>query len=99
MRFEQIRQRIRSAKGRIRKMGSDYLAYTLMDSIVDEYYKILEIFGERIETLEDSLLGNSDHDILHEIHSRMLPLSFFHLTIFHLPPSDAMLLNFCSSVV
>ena len=66
--FEQIRQRIRSAKGRIRKMGSDYLAYTLMDSIVDEYYKILEIFGERIETLEDSLLSNSDHDILHEIH-------------------------------
>lgn len=66
--FESVRQRIRSGKGRIRKMGCDYLAYALIDAIIDEYFKILEIFGERIETLEESLLSNSDRDILHEIH-------------------------------
>jgi len=66
--FEQIRQRIRSGKGRIRKMGSDYLAYALIDAIVDNYFHILEVFGERIESLEESLLSNSGRDILHDIH-------------------------------
>ena len=66
--FEQIRQRIRSGKGRIRKMGCDYLAYALVDAIVDNYFQILEIFGERIESLEESLLVDSGRDILHDIH-------------------------------
>jgi len=66
--FEQIRERIRSGKGRIRKMNSDYLAYALIDAIVDHYFQILEIFGERIESLEESLLTDSGRDILHEIH-------------------------------
>lgn len=66
--FEQIRQRIRSGKGRIRKMGSDYLAYSLIDAIVDYYFQILEVFGERIESLEESLLVDSGRDILHDIH-------------------------------
>ena len=66
--FEQIRERIRSGKGRIRKMNSDYLAYSLIDAIVDNYFQILEMFGERIESLEESLLIDSGRDILHEIH-------------------------------
>jgi magnesium transporter len=66
--FESVRQRIRSTKGRIRKMGCDYLAYALMDAIVDEYFKILEAFGERIEAIEESLLNNSNRDIFHEIY-------------------------------
>ena len=40
--FNQIRERIRNAKGRIRKMGADYLAYSLLDAVVDGYYAILE---------------------------------------------------------
>ena len=66
--FESVRQRIRTTKGRIQKMGCDYLAYALFDAIVDEYFKILEVFGERIETLEESLLKNTDRNILPEIH-------------------------------
>jgi magnesium transporter len=66
--FEPIRERIRQAKGRVRKMGSDYLAYTLLDAIVDNYFIILERFGERIEGLEDELVGNPTPETLQTIH-------------------------------
>ena len=47
--FDTIRERIRSDKGRIRKMGADYLVYALMDAIVDNYFIILEKIGENVE--------------------------------------------------
>jgi len=56
--FDSIRDRIRNSKGRIRKAGADYLAYALLDAIVDGYFIVLENFGERIETLEDSVIEN-----------------------------------------
>jgi len=55
--FDVIRDRLRNAKGRIRKMGADYLAYSLLDAIVDNYFVILEGLGERIEQLEDQIVG------------------------------------------
>lgn len=67
--FEPIRQRIRSASGRVRKMGNDYLAYALIDAIVDNYFQILEIFGEKIENLEGRLLTHFDNTLLSELHS------------------------------
>ncbi len=54
--FEPVRQRIRSAKGRIRKAGTDYLAYALIDSIIDHYYPVLESIGSKIDTIEDELI-------------------------------------------
>ena len=54
--FDPIRERIRRGKGRVRQMGSDYLAYTLLDAIVDGYFVELEKLGEEIETLEEELL-------------------------------------------
>jgi len=56
--FGQIRERIHMAKGRIRKMGADYLAYTLVDAIVDKYFDVLEETGERFEALEEELLSD-----------------------------------------
>ncbi len=56
--FEHIRERIRTAKGRIRKMGSDYLAYCLVDAIVDNYFLVLEKLSDKVELLEDELLPN-----------------------------------------
>jgi magnesium transporter len=56
--FEPVRARIRSAKGRIRTAGSDYLAYALLDSIIDHYYPVLESIGTEIDTIEDELVGN-----------------------------------------
>jgi len=53
--FNTVRDRIRKSKGRIRKSASDYLAYALLDAIVDNYFIILEKHGEKIETLEEEL--------------------------------------------
>ncbi len=66
--FNTIRERIRSGKGRVRKMGADYLAYALMDAIVDNYFVVLEKFGEKIEDIEEELLVNPTRDILKSIH-------------------------------
>ena len=56
--FEPVRDRIRKSKGRIRKVGSDYLAYALLDAVVDNYFVILERMGESIEDTEQELATN-----------------------------------------
>ena len=66
--FDPIRERIRNNKGRIRKMGADYLAYTLLDAIVDNYFIILEKLGERIEVLEEKLVTVPTPETLKLIH-------------------------------
>jgi len=67
--FEQIRDRIRNSKGRIRKMGPDYLMYTLLDAIVDNYFLILEKFGEKIEYMEEELVSKPTEKTLGQIHA------------------------------
>ncbi len=54
--FEAVRERIRQNKGQIRKMGPDYLLYALIDALVDEFFPVLETYGERIEELEDEVV-------------------------------------------
>lgn len=61
--FDSIRLRIRESKGRIRKLGSDYLAYRLLDAIVDYYFLVLEKIGERIDALEEKLLRDPKADM------------------------------------
>jgi magnesium transporter len=65
--FDRIRERIRSAKGKIRKMPPDYLAYSLIDAIVDNYFIILERLNENIEDLEDKLVGEPDKKVARKI--------------------------------
>jgi magnesium transporter len=63
--FNPVRERIRNAKGLIRKMGSDYLAYSLIDTIVDHYFLILERLGDQVELLEEELMAHpTDRTIL-----------------------------------
>jgi magnesium transporter len=66
--FDPVRERIRSGKGRIRGMGPDYLAYALLDAVVDNYYLVLEKLGERIEAIEDELMQEPARGILWTIH-------------------------------
>ncbi|MFC1607233.1 magnesium/cobalt transporter CorA [Candidatus Latescibacterota bacterium] len=66
--FDPVRNRIRNNKGRIRKMSTDYLTYAIIDSIVDNYYIILEKINEKIETLEEELLSNPTPTMLQSIH-------------------------------
>ncbi len=66
--FDMIRNRIRSGKGRIRKMGADYLAYALLDAVVDCYFNILEKIGDKIELLEDDLITEPTKETMQKLH-------------------------------
>jgi magnesium transporter len=66
--LDPVRQRIRAGKGRIRKLGPDYLAYALIDAVVDNYFFLLEKLGERIDGLEEQLVAGPRREILHDIH-------------------------------
>lgn len=66
--FDQIRDRLRNSKGRIRKMDPDYLAYALLDAVVDSYFSILERIGEKVEYLEDELVEEPTQETLQKIH-------------------------------
>ena len=82
--FDSIRERIKIGRGRIRKMGSDYLLYALIDSIVDNYFIILERFGERIEELEEVLLADPAPATLQEIHGLKRELLFMRRAVWPL---------------
>jgi magnesium transporter len=66
--FDMIRTRLRQGKGRVRKMGADYLAYALLDAVVDCYFNVLEKVGDRIEFIEEELVDEPSKDILRQIH-------------------------------
>jgi magnesium transporter len=65
--FASVKERLRAGKGRMRKMGADYLAYTLLDIVVDQYFIVLEKLGERIEVLEEKLLADPGTATLQKI--------------------------------
>lgn len=66
--FDQVRNRIRNGKGRIRGAGADYLLYALVDAVVDNYFLVLEKLGEKIEAVEEELLSQATENTLQEIH-------------------------------
>ena len=66
--FESVRERIRKGRGRIRKSGCSYLAYALIDAIVDHYFIILETMGAMIESLEEDLLAEPTPETMETIH-------------------------------
>lgn len=67
--FNSVRNRIKEAKGSIRKKGADYLLYALLDLVVDHYFTIIESFSENLEDLETELLNNPDKSTLNKLHS------------------------------
>lgn len=66
--FEPIRARLRASRGRIRAEGADYLAYALVDAIVDNCFAILETLGDRIEDAQESLVSKADTVSLKAVH-------------------------------
>ena len=60
--FDELRERISNAKGRIRTQGADYLMYAIMDAVVDNYFTVIEAFGEKTEELESALFQESSTD-------------------------------------
>ncbi len=82
--FNPIRERIRSSKGRIRRMGADYLAYALLDSIVDHYFIVLEQVGEEVEFLEEELVTNPTPETLQTIHNLKRDMIFLRKSVWPL---------------
>lgn len=67
--FDGVRKRIREGKGNVRKRGADYLLYALLDNVVDNYFVVLESFGEKLDDLETELLENPDKNTLAKLHN------------------------------
>ncbi|MGZ3569203.1 MAG: magnesium/cobalt transporter CorA, partial [Thermodesulfobacteriota bacterium] len=82
--FDPVRERIRTGKGRIRKMGADYLAYALLDLIVDNYFVIMEKLGETIEFLEEKLVTQPVPETLQTIHQLKRELIFLRKAVWPL---------------
>jgi magnesium transporter len=66
--FGPVRERLRGGKGKIRAMGADYLAYALIDAVVDGYFGVLERVGERIEDLEEEVVMTPEPETVRRIH-------------------------------
>ncbi|MBD2277210.1 MAG: magnesium/cobalt transporter CorA [Dolichospermum sp. DEX189] len=66
--FDGVRMRINKNKGIIRRQGSDYLAYSLLDAIIDGFFPVLELYGERIDDLEEEVIVNPSQQTLQKIY-------------------------------
>jgi magnesium transporter len=67
--FDRIRERIRGKKGNLVVSGADYLAYALLDAVIDEYFPVLESIGERLEDLEERLVLSPHPSMLPVVHN------------------------------
>ncbi|UCH19544.1 MAG: magnesium/cobalt transporter CorA [Deltaproteobacteria bacterium] len=82
--FDPVRQRIRKGKGRIRKNGTDYLAYALIDTVVDHYFKVFEEIGEKIEELQEQVLEKPSPELLQSIQNLKREMIFIRKSIWPL---------------
>jgi magnesium transporter len=81
--FDPVRERIRK-DGRIRKFGPDYLAYALIDGIVDNYFAVMEKLEEQVEDLEEELVVNPTQDSLHKINRLKKDMIFLRKSVWPL---------------
>jgi len=75
--FTPVHQRLREGNGRLRQMGADYLAYALLDAIVDNYFLTLEQISDQIEQIEDDIIDDptpEDVQTIHELRRELLDL-------------------------
>jgi magnesium transporter len=79
--FEPVRQRVRSGKGRIRKLGPDYLLYALMDAVVDNYFAVLEDLGEQIDDVEEEVVEAPTSSTLRTVHLLKRELIFLRKSV------------------
>ncbi|WP_157670179.1 magnesium/cobalt transporter CorA [Chitinibacter sp. GC72] len=65
--FASIRDSLRNGESQLRKFGSDYLVYALLDKVVDRYFSVLEQIGERVDELEDEIIEQLNPDQMQEV--------------------------------
>jgi len=76
--FDPVRDRIRSPAARIRHMGPDYLAYALLDALVDGYFPVIEALGGVLDALEEEVVEHASHATLARIHATRRTLLTLH---------------------
>ena len=82
--FDPVRERLLSNRGRIRKLGPDYLAYALVDAVVDHYFSILETLGDCIESLGEDMTENPKREDLQAIRYLKRELLFMRKSVWPL---------------
>lgn len=97
--FEGARQRIRTAKGRLRGAKADYLAYALMDGVVDEYFVALEKIGAHIEDIDDEIVLAPDATLMQEVHRLKREILFLRKSVWPLREEIAALEKFESPLI
>ena len=65
--FDPVRSRLRTGRPMLRNAGADYLAYSLMDAVIDHYFPLMQAYGEFLEELEDDVIERPNHDTLNTI--------------------------------
>jgi len=97
--FEPVRERIRKQKGRIRGTGIDYLAYALLDTVVDNYISIIERLGEQIEDIEEEVLTNPKPAVMEKINTFKREMNFLRKSIRPLREAILQLLKLDSDLI
>jgi magnesium transporter len=65
--IDEVFERIKNGRGRIRTSGADYLAYAIVDAVVDSYFPIIETYGDHMEKTENRIIAGPDNRSLHEV--------------------------------
>jgi len=89
--FDAVRECIREGRGRIRKLGADYLAYALINAVVDSYFQILEDIGDQIEQVENRVVLDQEPDTISKIHRFKRAILFMRRTVWPLREEIALL--------
>jgi magnesium transporter len=86
--LDPVRHRVRAAVGRIRRAGPDYLAYAVLDAIVDHYFPLIEGVGDQLEELEDEILQGASKETMTRLYAVKRDLSMLRRAIW--PARDAL---------
>jgi magnesium transporter len=76
--FDSVREKLRKYKGRIRRMGADYLAYRLLGAVIDGYFAVLEKHGENLELLEELVVSDPNPEVLRAIHALRIEMTLIY---------------------
>jgi magnesium transporter len=91
--FDGIRKRIMNSAGRVRRLGTDYLAYTLLDAVVDEYFLVLDALGDSIERFEERAVDANDRAFIPDIQATKQQLLHIRRAVWPLRESLSLLLR------
>ncbi|MFH1137310.1 MAG: magnesium/cobalt transporter CorA [Pseudomonadota bacterium] len=97
--LDPLRERIKRSSGRIRVRGADYLAYAMVDSVVDHYFPVLESIGDGLEDLEDLVVLSPDHRLVHRINEVKRELLHLRRSLWPVREVTAALLDHAGTLV